>query len=384
MLVKKNEQLFAQDPSTTIKLELLLPQISKKSQQGASGDPARDGWFAAEARAVRSVDATAARRLSHLQASGQKLDYRLLSSSQGDLYSSSGDTASATSRKISFQSSSSLLSSSTLTRQTSISAGDDDEIEDLCAAVNDPQRIRHFLGNLTDGASRRYSLHLALDFPFSSAHIRRVLSLDALLGNKKPAEQGNTAVLSRHTRVSLAVTLAHSLLQLHSGPWLNDKWSKRDVFFFQLEDGSVHVEHPFVLAGFYSSKHKTNIETGSETSKEPSAGRHTSTAALLSLGIIILELWYNQKLEDQPFRSQFMGATGEKNEYTDFNTAQKWQESALEEAGLDFHNATRRCIFCAFGTASQDLQDEELQNAVFEEVVAPLERLLAQFEPQRT
>ena len=210
-----------------------------------------------------------------------------------------------------------------------------------------------------------------------------MLSLETLLGNKKTSEQGNSIVLSRRTRVSLAVTLAHSLLHLHSGPWLNDKWSRRDVFFFQLEDGSVHVDHPFVLARFYSSKRMAYSATGSEPAGEVPVSRHISTTALLSLGIIILELWHNQKLEEQVFRSQFMSAIGEKNEYTDFNTAQKWQESALEEAGLDLHNATR-CIFCAFGTASQDLQDEGLQSAVFEEVVVPLERLLAQFEPQRT
>ena len=171
MLARKNEDASVQDSSSTIKLELLLPQLSEKSHQGATGDPASDGWFAAEARAVRGGNAAATRRLPCLQGSGQSLDHGLVPSSQGDVHSSSSDTTSFWSRKMSFQSSSSQMTGSTLTRQTSISAGDDDEIEDLCAAVNDPQRIRHFLGNLSDGASRRYSLHLALDFPFSSTHI---------------------------------------------------------------------------------------------------------------------------------------------------------------------------------------------------------------------
>jgi hypothetical protein len=75
-----------------------------------------------------------------------------------------------------------------------------------------------------------------------------------------------------------------------------------------------------------------------------------------------------------------LGPDNKANEYTDFNTAQKWQEQALEEAGLDFHNATRRCIYCAFGAASQDLEDEELRRAVYSEVVQPLQRILAQFQ----
>ena len=52
----------------------------------------------------------------------------------------------------------------------------------------------------------------------------------------------------------------------------------------------------------------------------------------------------------------------------------------MEEAGLDLHNATRRCIYCAFGAASQDLEDEELRRAVLSEVIQPLEKLHARFK----
>ena len=48
----------------------------------------------------------------------------------------------------------------------------------------------------------------------------------------------------------------------------------------------------------------------------------------------------------------------------------------MEEAGLDLHNLTRQCIYCAFGAVSQNLEDEELKRAVYSEVVQPLEKLL--------
>jgi hypothetical protein len=52
----------------------------------------------------------------------------------------------------------------------------------------------------------------------------------------------------------------------------------------------------------------------------------------------------------------------------------------MEEAGPDLYNPTRRCVYCASGAASQDLEDDELRKAVFDEVVQPLERLLERFE----
>jgi hypothetical protein len=79
------------------------------------------------------------------------------------------------------------------------------------------------------------------------------------------------------------------------------------------------------------------------------------------------------------FRKDFVGPDGKENEFTNFNMAQKWQEMTMEEAGPDLHNPTRRC-YCAFGAASQDLEDDELRKAVYDEVVQPLERLLGRFE----
>ena len=66
---------------------------------------------------------------------------------------------------------------------------------------------------------------------------------------------------------------------------------------------------------------------------------------------------------------QFLGPDGCETEYTRFNQAQKWQEQALEEGGIDLDNFTRRCNHSAFGAASQNLSYEELRRAVYDEVV---------------
>ena len=206
--------------------------------------------------------------------------------------------------------------------------------------------------------------------------MQRVLSLDELLGTKEDA--GGRPKLPRRARLAIAVILANSMLQLHTGPWLCETWGKRDIYFLQDRDGVLRTGHPFLVCHFSPGKqaHRTESE---DVRIERSTSR-ASNSSLLSLGILILELWFNQKIESQPFRNGFQGPDGRDNEYTDFNTAQKWQEQAMEEAGLDLHNPTRRCIYCAFGAVSQDLEDDELRRAVYSEVVQPLEKLLGRFD----
>jgi hypothetical protein len=80
------------------------------------------------------------------------------------------------------------------------------------------------------------------------------------------------------------------------------------------------------------------------------------------------------------FWSEYLGPDGSENEFTRFNVAQKWQEQALEEGGIDLDNLTYRCIHSNFGTAKQDLNEDELRKAVFAEVVEPLERILVRFK----
>ncbi|KAH0559169.1 hypothetical protein GP486_004293 [Trichoglossum hirsutum] len=261
--------------------------------------------------------------------------------------------------------------------------GDAPEIIDLCSALKQNLKCRKTLGYLRDGPGRLHTIDLAAYPQSLSSNMYRVLNLESLLfrsADTSDKSERNKVTLPRRTRLSIAVVLANSLLQLHTGPWLAEKWGKRDIYFFQSSDGTIQTSHPFLLYNFKSNNHTSSSERNPpklDLGQSPSRGCNSS---LLSLGILILELWFNQTIESRPFRKNFLGPDGRENEYTDFNTAQKWQEQAMEEAGLDLHNLTRRCIYCAFGAVSQDLGDDELRGAVYGEVVQPLERLLGRFE----
>ncbi|KAL9629957.1 MAG: hypothetical protein Q9204_004985 [Flavoplaca sp. TL-2023a] len=257
-----------------------------------------------------------------------------------------------------------------MTELTTVSICDTEpEIGDLCSTIRSRRPSRLSLGYFKDAQHRRYNLSLAGPRQVKLANGQKITTLEDILGKK-----GSTvrqAILPRRSRLAIAVTLAHSMLQLHTGPWLHESWGKRDVHFLQDQQDNIQAERPFLVRQI-----STNDAESTVTSMIISRGCNTS---LLSLGILILELWLNERIGAQPFYKQYQDQEGNDNEYTAFNAAQKWQEQAMEEAGLDLHNATRRCIYCAFGAASQDLEDEELRRAVYSEVVQPLEQLHSRF-----
>lgn len=250
------------------------------------------------------------------------------------------------------------------------------EIDDLCVALKQRIGSKPNLGCLRDDQERLHSVEFIANPQLTFCGSHRIVSLEELL--LKNARESRPA-FTRRQRLSLAVILANSLLQLHTGPWLHETWGKKDIYFLQSQDGVIHTTHPFLICHF-NSKQETSSRPGSDGESRVDRSSNAFNSSLFSLGIVVLELWFNQTIESQPFRKDFLGPNGQENEYTSFNVAQKWQEFAMEEGGLDLHNPTRRCIYCAFGAVSQDLEDEELRKAVFSDVVQPLEQLLARFD----
>jgi len=352
--------------STTIKFNVFFSHersVDRLTSVSALSSSSLD-WYAAE---IESMDSDQDVEQQQSMSSGIGLRPSLVetSSQRSSRIGSQGTNASnADGRRVSFLESNKQPISLSVTN-------DAPEISDLCSALQRRSSYQGLLGYLKDPQERRLSLSLVKNAQLLTSATQRVLSLDEMLGGNNEASWKATL---RRTRLAIAVVLAHSMLQLHTGPWLCETWGKKDIYFFQDRDGFIHTEQPFLIGHFSSDA--TEIK---EARLEKSTSR-ACNSSLLSLGILILELWFNERIESLPFRRRFQGAEGEDNEYTDFNTAQKWQEQAMEEAGLDLHNSTRRCIYCAFGAASQDLEDEELRRAVYSEVVQPLEKLLQRFD----
>lgn len=174
--------------------------------------------------------------------------------------------------------------------------------------------------------------------------------------------------LSRLERYSIAITLASSLLQLYSSPWIGEAWSKDDIYFLIAAEGSLRpilVEKPYITRKVTSYSPQSSVDSISEK-----PARTSGIKSIQALGIMLLGLCFGEAIEDQPIRSKYLGPDGQPNDMTDFCTAQHWlQHDALGEGGPDFFEAIRRCLFCAFGPKSTDLEDDELRSAIHSEVV---------------
>ncbi|KAI4225882.1 MAG: hypothetical protein L6R36_003590 [Xanthoria steineri] len=347
-----------EDP-TTIKFNVVFAHMERRMSNTSTMSSSSD-WCAAKIE-LMDMEPKDERRESLPSA---KRDPRILADYTSQ-HSSNAPSLTTTSsgtgdRRVSFV--------TTMTEPTTVSICDGaPEINDLCSTLRSRSSSQSPLGYFRDAHHRRYILSLAERPQGQLANIQNIISLEGLLG-KKSAH----AMLPRRSRLAIAVTLAHSMLQLHTGPWLHESWGKKDVYFLQDQKDTIYADQPFLVRQI-----STNEADSAVSCKTTSGGCNTT---LLCLGIIILELWFNERIEAQVFYQQFLDQEGNDNEYTAFNAAQKWQEQAMEEAGLDLHNATRRCIYCAFGAASQDLEDEELRRAVYSEVIQPLEKLHARFE----
>ncbi|KAG8528974.1 uncharacterized protein KY384_006663 [Bacidia gigantensis] len=254
------------------------------------------------------------------------------------------------------------------------------EIADLCAAVQKACSGQGHLplGYLKDLDNRRHAFYPSTPPPVFDKEVETISLASLLLKSDPGLEAAHTYKLSRFERYTVAVVLASSLLQLYSSPWVGETWSKEDIHFMKAPAGalqSVLIDRPYISRKFTSYTPETcHLPDCRPTQYQ------TSTKNLQALGIMLLELCFGEAIEDQPIREKYLGRDGQPNDMTDFSTAQHWwQNYALGEGGPEFYEAIRRCLFCAFGPKSTDLEDDELRSAVYNEVVEPLDGTVRQF-----
>jgi hypothetical protein len=165
-------------------------------------------------------------------------------------------------------------------------------------------------------------------------------------------------------------------------PWLKENWSKNDIHFFRDRQGRILLETISLDSSFYpkSLLPCTYRLVRSTASTDFHTKRKYAKASLISLGILVLELWFDKSIDSCAFRTKYSGPDGCENEFATLNTARVWQSQALEAGGIDLDNLTYRLIHGDFCDAKQDFNDEELRKAVYVEVVQPPERILVRYE----
>lgn len=180
------------------------------------------------------------------------------------------------------------------------------KIDNLCYVISCANPTSDCLGYLTDGAQEHEVHQLTSDILVEGQYV----SLEDLLSGTVCGR------LSRQQRYRLALTLASSLLQLQTTPWLSGKMNKRNIFFYR-HGIKVIVEHPYIKHSFQSSK---DVDMASSSTVDRLAVRNS----LSNLGILLLELCFGQTIETQELRKPYLGPDGKPGEYTDYMTARDW------------------------------------------------------------
>jgi hypothetical protein len=134
----------------------------------------------------------------------------------------------------------------------------------------------------------------------------------------------------------------------------------------------VDVEQPLVSK--HLDPHHKNNSVG--------VGSRHPNPTLLDLGIVLLELYFGQPIE-QKRQPEDLAANGHVHANTDLYTARNWlDESYQTNMSLRYWSAVKHCIDYVFQPMprSLDLLDETFREAVYTKVVLPLEEELHDWE----
>lgn len=217
--------------------------------------------------------------------------------------------------------------------------------------------------------------------------------------------------LTEEDRYVLAITVAASFLQLYKTPWINDRWSERDILFFyheQVDDTSdptgsnnnlpfpipqprhhprrmIDIHHPFVAKAYYHTQTSPPIQPFYATHPHASPGQHgTSTVYttkadelahddsinLLALAKMLLEIRSSRRIEELRTWDD-LGPNAIPNEATDLQTLKRWIAREKGNLSFAFRGAIGYCMKC-FADPDTDLEDLEFRQGVIDSVVVPL------------
>ncbi|MCJ1423360.1 hypothetical protein MMC29_001243 [Sticta canariensis] len=257
-----------------------------------------------------------------------------------------------------------ISTSSVQSQQVERSLPVSEKIDCLCTAM---QKVNgtSCLGVLVDDLERQHRISIT-DTSVGRDPLQTV-SLKALFAQ---------TALEKKDRLILGIKLASTLLQLHRTPWLKETWGKSDILFMKECSGTqmVLVQKPFLSKPFIPPTCTLPRRPTDESSPSP----EVRNKSIFALGILLIELWFGQPLEDLRKPEDF-GSHSQVNHVTDFATARRLSEIIYREAGDWYGDAVRRCIYCEFDQRHNSLDSQALKEAVHRGVVTPLEKNLTSF-----
>lgn len=192
-------------------------------------------------------------------------------------------------------------------------------------------------------------------------------------------------------RTSLSVTLAHTILHLAEGPWLTQRWDARNIFFFKLSDGTTDYQRPYLEVILDRHSNLSRWSSFIEAFKSRVSSRQYlipsdyANADLLALCVLLLEIysWAPLEVTDSDFPPY--GDRDPENLNTIFRAAVNRFELLEPEMQKDtmgsyWTAAIQKSLYPDFFTTGSSFTTEEVRTAMYQSIVAPLEKAYSDAE----
>ncbi|KAF8539020.1 hypothetical protein BDD12DRAFT_925468 [Trichophaea hybrida] len=236
-----------------------------------------------------------------------------------------------------------------------------DIIRDLCtaiklAAIGCSEAI--CIGVLDECDGLRHRIWQSKPWIPLSTYLQEIVSLEEIL---------KAQCLEKKDRLRLGVQLASAVMQLHQSEWLCEIWGTKDIFFLQKQLKATNgqgflvpmADKPFVRRMFPPQ----HVSSTSES--YPLTNLIACDKSLFSLGIVLVELWFGECIEN--LQGSHSAAFDNSAAY---ETAQDKIGKIMREAGEAYGLAVSRCL----GTMQGSLDDIAFKNKAHSEIVCLLEK----------
>lgn len=184
-------------------------------------------------------------------------------------------------------------------------------------------------------------------------------------------------ISQRLDRLSVGRQVALTILSLANSAWVPQSLSLQDIFLLCTSKEGPRGRKLSRPVGPYFLSHTSQNIIQKDV---PSSNTWHAKSSLLLLGILLLELFHGEKLEQQDSWRESLD-DGEPNESTVLCGALLWALQAREslvrflgkDVGGSLSDAILKCVRFDFGY-DDDYGDAKLLDVVYEEVVVPLEK----------
>ena len=248
------------------------------------------------------------------------------------------------------------------------------EVKDICITIfqaTQEQRPLKWYLMTQQRLQRLHCCHIDHHHAHAPLQFSRTVSLANLL-KVSATTTDRSKKLPLKPRLFLALTLASTLVQLNTTPWLGTVWCKESIRFLvktpsrqgsagkelcqDIDPSQINLKDPLITEEFPA--------TTSCDQPEP-------RRMILELGIMLLELGHETTLENY---AASHGYAVNEEYYERLLLAQRWLDDSEDDFTPTYFNVTARCVKCSFDSIiGKPSWSDTLFKGIVQGVVEPLQ-----------